>query len=75
MRVDVGRRNLVTAALGRSMVPGVPATKRMRFRIGAMAIPSLITMSCSSSATRAGSASTIPSRGGFRTTQRQIGSR
>jgi D-alanyl-D-alanine carboxypeptidase len=43
VRVDVGRRNLVTTALGRSMV-GVPATKRMHFRIGAMAIPSLITI-------------------------------
>jgi D-alanyl-D-alanine carboxypeptidase len=43
LRVDVGRRNLVTAALGRSM-DGVPATRRMHFRIGSMAIPSLTTI-------------------------------
>lgn len=40
VRVDVGRRPIVTAALGNSMI-GVPATPRMHFRIGSMAIPYL----------------------------------
>ncbi|MQA73549.1 MAG: serine hydrolase [Solirubrobacterales bacterium] len=43
LRVDVGERNLVTTALGHSMV-GVPATERMHFRIGSMAIPYLTTL-------------------------------
>lgn len=40
LRVDVGRRRLVSAALGESMA-GVPAVRRMHFRIGSMAIPYL----------------------------------
>jgi CubicO group peptidase (beta-lactamase class C family) len=43
LRVNVGRRKLVSTGLGESMA-GVPATPRMHFRIGAMAIPSLITI-------------------------------
>lgn len=40
VRVDTKGRNLVTTATGES-APGIPATPRMHFRIGAMAIPYL----------------------------------
>jgi D-alanyl-D-alanine carboxypeptidase len=41
LRVDVGNRTLVTAASGESMA-GVPASLRMHFRIGSIAIPYLV---------------------------------
>lgn len=43
LRVDTGRRTLVTKAFGTSMA-GVPATTDMHFRIGSVAIPHLITL-------------------------------
>ncbi len=43
VRVDRGKRNVVTAALGETMT-GVPATPDMRFRIGSMSIPYLTTI-------------------------------
>ncbi len=43
IRVDRGDRTLVNAALGDSMT-GVPATPRMHWRIGAMAIPYVTTL-------------------------------
>jgi D-alanyl-D-alanine carboxypeptidase len=43
VRVDVGRREVVDTALGCSMT-GVPATTRMHFRIGSMAIPYVPTL-------------------------------
>ncbi len=43
IRVDRGRRTLVNAALGDSMT-GVPATTRMHWRIGSMAIPYVTTL-------------------------------
>jgi CubicO group peptidase (beta-lactamase class C family) len=43
LRVDVGNRTLVSTGLGQSMA-GVPATRRMHFRIGSMAIPYLTTL-------------------------------
>jgi len=41
VRVDVGNRTLATATPGESMA-GVPATPRMNFRIGAIAIPYVV---------------------------------
>jgi D-alanyl-D-alanine carboxypeptidase len=41
LRIDVGDRTLTRISAGESM-PGVPATRRMHFRIGAIAIPYLI---------------------------------
>ena len=41
VRVDVGDRTLATATPGESMA-GVPATSRMNFRIGAIAIPYVV---------------------------------
>jgi CubicO group peptidase (beta-lactamase class C family) len=41
VRVDVGNRTLATATPGESMA-GVPATPRMNFRIGAVAIPYVV---------------------------------
>jgi D-alanyl-D-alanine carboxypeptidase len=41
VRVDVGNRTLATATSGQSMA-GVPASLRMHFRIGSIAIPYLI---------------------------------
>lgn len=43
LRVDTGRRTLLAAGFGASM-EGTPATTDMRFRIGSMAIPHLITV-------------------------------
>ncbi len=43
LRVDTGARPLLSTAFGRSMA-GVPADRRMHFRIGSMAIPHLITL-------------------------------
>jgi CubicO group peptidase (beta-lactamase class C family) len=43
VRVDRGRRNVVTAALGETMT-GVPATKDMSFRMGSETIPYLTTI-------------------------------
>lgn len=43
VRVDTGTEPLLSRAWGRSMA-GVPATTRMHFRIGSMAIPYLITV-------------------------------
>jgi D-alanyl-D-alanine carboxypeptidase len=43
LRVDVGRRTLLRTALGSSMA-GVPATPRMHWRIGAIAITYLATI-------------------------------
>ncbi len=43
LRVEIGGRPLVTAALGRSMT-GVPAARRMHFRIGSVAIAYLTTL-------------------------------
>ena len=42
LRVDIGRRTVVDAALGHSMT-GIPATTDMHFRIGSIAIPYLTT--------------------------------
>jgi D-alanyl-D-alanine carboxypeptidase len=41
LRIDVGERTLTRISTGESMA-GVPATRRMHFRIGAIAIPYLI---------------------------------
>lgn len=43
VRVDTGAQPLLSRAYGQSMA-GVPATTRMHFRIGSMAIPYLITV-------------------------------
>jgi CubicO group peptidase (beta-lactamase class C family) len=43
LRVDRGKRQVVTAALGESMT-GVPATRNMRFRMGSETIPYLTTI-------------------------------
>jgi CubicO group peptidase (beta-lactamase class C family)/pimeloyl-ACP methyl ester carboxylesterase len=43
VRVDTGARPLLSRAYGQSMA-GVPANRRMHFRIGSMAIPYLITV-------------------------------
>ena len=43
LRVDTGTRPLLSRAFGQSMA-GVPADRRMHFRIGSMAIPYLITV-------------------------------
>lgn len=43
VRVDTGKRPLISAGFGYSMA-GVPATPDMYFRIGSMAIPDLITL-------------------------------
>ena len=43
VRVDVGNRTLATVTQGESMA-GVPASQRMHFRIGSMAIPYLINL-------------------------------
>lgn len=43
VRIDTGRRTLLAQGFGASM-PGVPASTDMRFRIGSMAIPHLITV-------------------------------
>jgi D-alanyl-D-alanine carboxypeptidase len=43
VRVDTGAKPLLSHAYGRSMA-GVPANRRMHFRIGSMAIPYLITV-------------------------------
>ena len=43
LRVDIGRRTLVNRGFGVSM-EGVPATSKMSFRVGAMAIPFLTTI-------------------------------
>lgn len=43
VRVDRGRRNVATVALGQSMT-GVPVTPDMRFRIGSESIPMLTTV-------------------------------
>ncbi|MGH2938769.1 MAG: alpha/beta fold hydrolase [Solirubrobacterales bacterium] len=43
LRVDTGTRPLLSRAYGQSMA-GVPANRRMHFRIGSMAIPYLITV-------------------------------
>lgn len=43
LRIDTGTRPLLSRAFGQSMA-GVPASPRMHFRIGSMAIPYLITL-------------------------------
>jgi D-alanyl-D-alanine carboxypeptidase len=43
LQVDVGSRTLVSTGLGRSMA-GAPATRRMHFRIGSMALPYLTSL-------------------------------
>lgn len=43
LRIDTGARPLFSKAFGSSMA-GVPASRDMRFRIGSMAIPHLITL-------------------------------